>query len=56
MRLQRPNIFLIVADALRADHLSCYGHHRRTTPRLDALAETGTLYAAAISPGAWAPG
>ncbi len=53
--MQRPNIFLIVADSLRADHLSCYGHYRRTTPRLDALAEAGTLYAAAISPGAWAP-
>lgn len=55
MRSHQPNIFLIVADSLRADHLSCYGYHRHTTPRLDAIARTGTLYAAAISPAAWAP-
>jgi arylsulfatase A-like enzyme len=55
MRQQAPNIFLIVSDSLRADHLSCYGYHRRTTPQLDALAEEATVYAAAVSPGVWAP-
>jgi arylsulfatase len=33
-----PNVILLSADALRADHLSCYGYHRETTPVLDALA------------------
>ncbi|WP_049919167.1 sulfatase [Haloarcula marismortui] len=33
------NIILLSADALRADHLSCYGYNRETSPRLDAFAE-----------------
>ena len=51
----RPNIILILVDTLRADHLSCYGYSRRTSPHLDAFAEDATLYTAAISPGAWTP-
>jgi arylsulfatase A-like enzyme len=39
----RPNIILIVVDTLRADHLSCYGYPRPTSPRIDALAEEGVL-------------
>ncbi len=35
----RPsNVILIVADALRPDHLSLLGYSRPTTPKLDALA------------------
>lgn len=48
-----PNIILIVMDSIRADHLSCYGHHRRTTPALDALAAEGALYEQAIAPAFW---
>jgi arylsulfatase A-like enzyme len=40
----RPNVVLIVFDTLRASEMSCYGYSRRTTPRLDAFAEGGTLY------------
>ena len=36
--MTRPNILLISLDALRADHLSCYGYDRHTTPFLDELA------------------
>src|SRR5438874_385722 len=50
-----PNIILIVVDTLRGDHVSCYGHERRTTPHLDALAADATLYTTALSPGAWTP-
>ena len=50
-----PNIILIIVDTLRGDHVSCYGHERRTTPHLDALAADATLYTTAISPGAWTP-
>ncbi|MCP5120656.1 MAG: sulfatase-like hydrolase/transferase, partial [bacterium] len=48
----RPNIVLIVIDTLRADHLSCYGYERPTSPRLDALAERAVLFesAAAVAP------
>jgi arylsulfatase A-like enzyme len=54
-RRDAPHVILFLVDTLRADHLSCYGHHRRTSPRLDAFAEDATLYAAAVSPGAWTP-
>ena len=27
-----PNVLLIVLDTVRADHLSCYGHSRETSP------------------------
>jgi arylsulfatase A-like enzyme/glycosyltransferase involved in cell wall biosynthesis len=33
-----PNVLLFVIDTLRADHLSCYGHERPTSPNLDAFA------------------
>ena len=38
------NILFIMCDQLRADHLSCYGHKRVTTPAIDALAARGTRF------------
>jgi arylsulfatase A-like enzyme len=43
----RPNVLLVVADALRADHLACYGHPQVQTPNLDALAADGALFTCA---------
>jgi arylsulfatase A-like enzyme len=34
-----------MADQLRADYLSCYGHKRLKTPTLDALAKRGVRFA-----------
>ena len=34
-----PNVVLITIDTLRADHLSSYGYHLKTSPRIDQLAE-----------------
>ncbi|UCH27389.1 MAG: sulfatase-like hydrolase/transferase, partial [Trueperaceae bacterium] len=31
-------------DSLRADHMSCYGYSRLTTPHLDRFAQGGTLF------------
>jgi arylsulfatase A-like enzyme len=42
--VQNPNIILIVADALRPDHMGCYGYGRETTPHLDALAAESVLF------------
>jgi arylsulfatase len=42
------NIVLISVDALRADHLGCYGYSRDTSPFLDKLAEEGILFSNAI--------
>ena len=44
------NVVLITIDACRADALSCYGHPRPTTPRIDALAREGVLFENAITP------
>lgn len=43
------NVILLSADALRADHLSCYGYHRDTSPMIDEFAEESTRYTNAYS-------
>ncbi len=45
----RPNIVLFGIDSLRADHMSCYGYYRQTTPHIDKFAEEGTLFEHNIS-------
>lgn len=49
----RPNIVLITIDTLRADHLSCYGYRRNTSPFLDSLAAKGTLFERAYATSSW---
>ena len=44
------NVILITVDALRADHLGCYGYHRDTSPAVDTLAVGGTLFTHAFVP------
>ncbi len=48
-----PNVLLIVLDTLRADHLSCSGYPRATTPNLDRLATEGVLFERAYSTSSW---
>ncbi len=48
-----PDIFLIILDALRADAVSCYGHPRKTTPAIDALAAIGAAYPHCYSTASW---
>lgn len=48
-----PNVVLITLDTVRADHLSCYGYERPTTPRLDALAAAATRYERCWSTAPW---
>jgi arylsulfatase A-like enzyme len=43
-RRRRPNIVLVGIDSLRADHLSCYGYPRLTTPHIDRFAREGALF------------
>jgi len=47
------NIILYVLDALRADHLSCYGYERETTPNIDRLADDGLLFERCFTPATW---
>ena len=42
------NVILVVIDTLRADHLSCYGYPRATSPWIDRLAAEGALFEHAI--------
>ena len=48
-----PNILLIVLDAARADHFSCYGYHRPTTPNIDRVAAEGLRFTRAVSSSSW---
>jgi arylsulfatase A-like enzyme len=43
------NVIVVVLDALRADHLSCYGYFRKTTPNLDRFASRSLLFENCIS-------
>jgi arylsulfatase A-like enzyme len=45
----RPNVLMIGLDTVRADHLSCYGYGRRTSPHLDDLAAGAVVFEDAIS-------
>ena len=47
---QHPHVVLITVDTLRADHLSCYGYHLRTSPTMDKLAEDGVRFDRAYTP------
>ncbi len=38
------NIVLIFIDTLRADHLSCYGYFRKTSPNIDQLAKKSVVF------------
>ena len=39
----KPNIILISADSLRANHLGCYGYGLPTSPEIDKMASGGVL-------------
>ena len=49
-RRKPPNIVLFGIESLRADHLSCYGYGRLTTPHIDRFAQGGTLFERYYSP------
>src|SRR3990172_5346248 len=46
-------IMLVVIDCLRADHVSCYGYERPTTPTIDSLAQHGLTWRNAHSTSSW---
>lgn len=43
-------VLVLLADALRADHLSCYGYHYPTSPQLDNLSQRGARFAEFFAP------
>ncbi len=52
-RSRRPHVILITLDTTRADHLSCYGYARHTSPHLDRVAAESVLYEKATAPSSW---
>jgi len=46
---ERPNVVMVLIDALRKDHVSAYGYERKTTPVIDSLANDGLLFENAFS-------
>ena len=48
-----PNLIVIAVDTLRADRLSLYGHKRKTSPNLDAVAKQSLVFDNAISTSNW---
>jgi arylsulfatase A-like enzyme len=45
----RPNVLWIVWDTVRADHMSLYGHERKTTPFLDEWAAGARVFENSLS-------
>ena len=41
---RKKNLLVLGVDSLWADHMSCYGYHRQTTPHIDALARQGVRF------------
>jgi arylsulfatase A-like enzyme len=52
-RPSAANVLLIVLDTVRAQSLSLYGYHRRTTPNLERLAQRGILFTRAFAAAPW---
>lgn len=50
---ERPNVIIIGADAIRPDHLGCYGYEYNTSPSIDRLAAEGVLCENAVSQAPW---
>jgi arylsulfatase A-like enzyme len=50
---QRPDVFIYLIDALRADHLGCYGYSRETSPMIDGFAADATLFERAYTAATW---
>jgi arylsulfatase A-like enzyme len=50
---ERPDVFLILVDTLRADALEPYGARRKTSPRVAAFADDAVLYENAWSASSW---
>jgi arylsulfatase len=46
----RPNVVIVLLDALRADPLEAYGYRRETSPFVSALAADGILFERAFAP------
>lgn len=49
----KPNVIVIAADTLRADHLGVYGYNKAVTPHLDEFAAHSTQFVNMFAQAAW---
>ena len=49
----KPNVVLIIIDALRADKLGCYGASEDASPELDSLACDGLRFSRVVAQCSW---
>ncbi|MCP5045559.1 MAG: sulfatase [bacterium] len=52
-KTKKPNVFIYLIDTLRADHLSCYGYSRETSPNIDQFAKSGVLFKNCFASASW---
>ncbi len=48
-----PNVLIFLIDALRLDHVGCYGYPKKTTPRIDQFAEGAVLFEGLTPQSSW---
>jgi arylsulfatase A-like enzyme len=52
-KISQPNIFIYLIDTLRADHLSCYGYAKKTSPNIDAFAKDCMQFNKFMATASW---
>jgi len=50
---RRPDVFIYLIDALRPDHIGCYGYPRPTSPSIDDFARGAVIYERAHTVTPW---
>jgi len=50
---KKPNVILLVLDTQRADHLSCYGYSRKTSPNIDKFSTEAAKFKKCYSTANW---
>ena len=50
---EAPNVLLLILDTVRAQNLSLYGYARSTSPQLERIAQTSTVFDRAFSSSPW---
>ena len=49
----RPNVILVTVNSLRADHISCLGYDKQTTPKFDEFAKNNILFTNSFAASSW---
>lgn len=51
--MNKPNIIIVILDAVRSNNLTAYGYQKHTTPNLDNMLSSCMLYENTISSSYW---